>query len=757
MTKKKIETGSKLFHNLLRTTEQFISGKGFNPLTLEELMVRLHLPTQHLAIFTEVLEALVKQGTICQENDRYSLRKEEVEYVTGIIRMHPRGFGFVQPDNTAKYPEDIFIPKPLTQNAVDGDHVQALINTEVFSEKGPEGKVVSILSRGRSHIGGIVRAIEKYGDVIVYAPLLGLQQRVIVQAKPEAKLKVGDRIVMEVLEWGSKDSETVGLLSNHVGHISDPSCDIRAAIAEFELNDSFPPEAVKEAQSFGTKVTAKEIADREDIREMECFTIDPDTAKDFDDALTLTKDRSGYHLGVHIADVSHYVSPNSALDLEAQERCNSTYFPNFCLPMLPPELSENLCSLKPNVNRLTLSVFMDFDAEGNLKKHRIARTVIYSAKRFTYREAKKVLDGEKESPHQKTLHLMVELCQLLKKKRYERGSLEFAMPELVVKVDEQGVPFGTDYIAYDVTHQMVEEFMLKANEMVALDLSEKGKDITYRVHDVPAEENMKDFAILANAFGFKVSDTPTPKELQELFDEAMETPHGQYLATSYIRRMRLAVYSADNIGHYGLGLTHYCHFTSPIRRYVDLVVHRILCGEETSREKIEAIAAKCSDQERISAKAEGSVVTLKKLRMLKTMQEQDPHKLYSAIITRVKNFGFFFEVIDLMLEGFLHVSELHDDYFVFEESKMRLRGSNSGLTFSTGEKIEVILKEVDFITSESSWYLGTSKEATEQPSGKRSMGKRSMDKPPGRKPPKSSKKPLPSEKRKSARGRSRKR
>lgn len=700
----------KLFQNLLKTTQQFMQGKGFKSLTESELFQKLSLPPQHQALFREILNTLIKQGFIELSDGRYTWKKIYVDIVSGVLRVHPRGFGFLQAHDPERYPQDIFIPKHLTQNAVDGDVVEVQVNTDVISEKGPEGKVVAILSRGRTHMAGIVRSIEGE-DMIAYVPLLGASQRVVVEPSDDFPLRVGDRIVMEVVDWGSKDTETVCRVSHYIGHISDPSCDIKAAIEMYELRSDFSSHVIEEAQNFGAQVSLKEIRQREDLRDLECFTIDPDTAKDFDDALTLSKDKSGhYHLGVHIADVSHYVRPGTALDEEARQRCNSTYFPGTCIPMLPSVLSENLCSLKANVNRLTVSVLIDFDTEGNMTNYRITRSVIKSAKRFTYRQAKDVLDGKAKSRHLPTLKLMVELCGLLKRKRYERGSIEFAIPELVVIVDEKGVPYKTDYIAYDITHQLVEEFMLKANETVAWHLSQQGKNLTYRVHDEPAEENLRDFSILAGAFGFKLSEKPTPKELQQLFDEAMSSPYGEYLATSYIRRMRLAIYSPENIGHYGLGLTHYCHFTSPIRRYVDLVVHRILFGESDDLKALEEISSNSSEQERISAKAENHVVLLKKLRLVNTIHEKEPLKQYEAIVTRIKNFGVFFEVLDYMLEGFLHVSELEDDYFVYDEANVRLRGIHKGRSYCSGDKITVMLKSVDFILLESEWNLVASAE-----------------------------------------------
>ena len=715
----------KLFTNLLRITEQFIIGKSFSPLTEEELMKRLSLPEQHQEIFQAVLRQLIKSNTIELVSGRYAKKHLNTDVARGTIKIHPRGFGFVQSDTPTLFPQDIFIPKHLTKNAVDGDSVEVLINHESFSEKGPEGKVIAILSRSRTHMAGIIKQIDRDGWFVMHVPLLGTQQKVVVEPTAEHSLKLGDRIVMEVTDWGSKETETSCRFSHYLGNISDPSCDIYAAIEEFELHSDFPTHVIEEAQTFGKQVSRADIQQREDLRHLTTFTIDPDTAKDFDDALSLTKDENGiYHLAVHIADVSHYVKPGTALDNEASIRCNSTYFPGVCIPMLPGALSENLCSLKADVNRLTVSVLMRFDSQGTLIDHRITRSVIKSIKRFTYKEAKKVLDGEKKSPHLPTLNLMVELCRLLKRKRYERGSIEFSLPELVVIVDEKGAPYKTDYVTYDVTHQMVEEFMLKANEIVAWSLAERGKNLTYRIHDVPAEENLRDFALLAAAFGFRTPDIPSPQDLQKLFEEAGETPYGNHLASSYIRRMRLASYSPENIGHYGLSLTHYCHFTSPIRRYVDLVVHRILFEESDDFHYLQTVASRCSEQERLSAKAENSVVLLKKLRLLNRMHTEDPYREYTAIITKVKNFGIYFEIIDLLLEGFVHISELEEDYFVYEEPKMRLRGTRHGSFYAPSDKVTVMLKEVDFILQETKWYVVASEQSTLKSTSKPNSSKK---------------------------------
>lgn len=681
-----------------------LSERGYRPLKASELMQKIELLPENEPRFHDLITQLIKDDAIEVRNGRISLRQDENAVATGVLRVHPRGFGFLQPEDRKKYPEDIFIPRHLTLNAVDGDQVEVLVNTTFVSEKGPEGKVVNILSRGRTHIAGTI-VKEEGGELFAYVPLLGSNQQVKVISS-ERELKVGDRVILHVIEWGHEKKSTLGELSHYIGHISDPSCDIKATIEEYELPYEFSNSVKNEVIKFGKIVPKSALIDRLDFREIETFTIDPDTAKDFDDAVSLSLDQKGhYHLSVHIADVSYYVQKDTALDKEARLRCNSTYFPGTVIPMLPHELSSHLCSLKADVNRLTVSVIMEFDQEANLLHYKIARSVIRSHKRFTYKEAKKVLDGVKKSIHAPTLQLMVDLCHRLKRKRYERGSIEFSLPDVAIRVDEKGMPQNIEFIAYDITHQMVEEFMLKANEVVAAHLSKNGKSLAYRVHQEPDEENIKNFSMIAQAFGFTLSDIPTSQELQELFEEAKKTTYGQYLATCFIRSMKLAHYSPENIGHYGLSLDYYCHFTSPIRRYIDLIVHRALFDERGQEEDFDAIALQCSEKERLSARAEGSVVVLKKLRLLKAMQEENSLRQFEAVVTQVKQFGFVFEIMEFLLEGFLHVADLEEDYFIYDESSMRLRGRHKGISYRSGDRITVMLKTANLTTLETRWNI----------------------------------------------------
>lgn len=702
MTRKKrskAASAAKITKNFTRTTLEFINGRRYSPMTGPELCEQLAIAPEHRTLFLDMLESLVQSGELSSQRNRYSLPEKRQNLVTGTISMHPKGFGFV------KAPEgpDIFIPKHLTLQAVDGDTVEVEVSPNV-SAKGPEGAIIAVLKRSRTHLAGIVIEHAK-GQFITYSPLLGKTKLISVKAKPGA-LKEGDRIICKILQWKNSNDQIEAELTRCMGHISDPSIDIDCAIEEFELPNDFTAEAREEAKAFSKRVTKADIANRIDLTKDECVTIDPDTAKDFDDAITLTRDDHGnFHLGVHIADVAHYVKPGSHLERDAYLRCNSTYFPGKCVPMLPEELSNELCSLKPNVNRLTMSVLAVFDASGNLKDYQVARTIIKSKKRFTYKEALDVLLDKKKSPHAALLQRMSDFCYVLKKKRFERGSIDFAMPENAIIVDAAGVPQRIERIEYDITHQMIEEFMLKANELTALHLSNQKKMLIYRIHEEPAEESYQDFYTLARSLGFLLPSNPDHKDIQALFQTAKDSPFLHQLSVSFIRSMKLAQYSQDNIGHYGLALDHYCHFTSPIRRYTDLIIQQLLMNELPQKTDLKVVAHACSEKERISFKAEMSVRQLKKLRLADTYFKADPTQIYTATVTKIKPFALFFEVDAFDIEASLHVSQLGNDFFEYNVASLTFRGTRSGLTYSIGQQIHVRLDRIHFVLQETEWSL----------------------------------------------------
>lgn len=620
----------------------------------------------------------------------------------GILRMNARGFGFVT--EIENYP-DVFIPKGKLESAVDGDKVEICVTNENLGGKGPEGLVNQVLDRARKHLALIVTELVNQTKSLGFSQVLGENRQIEITQSAKQSLQVGDRIIVEVKDWGSRHKPLKAKFIQIIGHIQDPSTDVKAACEEYLIRDHFPEAAVKEASLFGKVVKKTQFKNRIDLTAQSCVTIDPKTAKDFDDALFVSKEKNGdFTLFVHIADVAAYVKEGSALDEEAFNRCNSTYFPGTCVPMLPEALSNGLCSLKPKVNRLAATVEMHFNKQGDLLNYKIYRSVIKSQCRFSYEGAKEVLDEKKHSPYKNLLENMVELCHLLKVKRRERGSVDFSMPELVLECDDQGDPKKTYIVEYDITHQMVEEFMLKANEIVAIELDKKQISSMFRIHEPPHEESYQDFIKLARSLGISLPVDPNVFDIQKMFQELAHLPIAHHLSIAFIRSMKLASYASNNVGHYGLGLSHYTHFTSPIRRYSDLVIQRLLF-ETCHKMNISHIAEKCSKHERISFKAEMSVKQLKKIRLLQKWLKDHKNKVYEAMITKIKPFGFFFDMTDLGLEGFFHFSDLKDDYYIYDEKQEILYGKRKGKELKSGVKIKVQPVHIDLIHSQVSWLF----------------------------------------------------
>jgi len=707
------EISLKTRKKLRKTLLSYLSEEGYEPLDQLQLFKACKVQKKYYSTCKELVTELITEKVIEVKQGRLQLPKEnQDELMTGKLHVHPKGFGFVLPDDSKLYPQDVFIPKSHMNHAIDTDHVQVRIGKGVKKDKGPEGVIVSIIERARKTlIATIYEAREKH--LIAYCPVLGEQKTLHVIPSEKIPLKIGDRVVVQI-ESASQNILT-GSPIEIIGSISDATKDIDAAVAEYSIEKQFPQELIDTTKKLPKNPTKQDLKDRIDLTDQETFTIDPETAKDFDDALSLTKTAEGhYHLIVHIADVSHYVQKDTLLDEEAFRRGNSTYFPNQCIPMLPEPLSNGLCSLKEKVLRLTVSVFMHFNRKGELLDYDIRRTFIKSQKRFSYPEAKEVLDGLKESVHAPTLHLMVELCKHLQKQRYARGSVDLSLPDVSLKIDAKGEPIGFQVTEYDITHQLVEEFMLKANEVIAHSLLSRNIPAIFRVHESPSPSDTEDFASIARAFGFKLKKSPEKEDIQALFEEAKQTPYLHQLSIAFIRSMKLAIYSEQNVGHFGLSLEHYTHFTSPIRRYSDLIVHRLLFESTMPTELLKKMAQHCSERERISFRAEMSVMLLKKLRFLHRYFEEDPNRLYDAVISKVKPFGIYFEVSPLMLEGFIHISEIGDDYYLYLEKTCSLEGQSSHEVFKVGSTIAVRLLHVHLITQQSLWTIERNKPKKEK-------------------------------------------
>lgn len=672
----------------------------YTPLDKKDLMEALGINPEDKKKFQRNLTELENKQKIKIQNHCIHIVHQTKLVINGTFSAHPRGFGFVQPVEGSKIMENVFIPKEYTKRAVNGDTVKVELSG-IKSPKGYDGKVIQILERNAKFVVGTVINISKTG-VSVFCPLLGEDKNVVME-NPSVKIEKGDRLLMSVQSWGSRDGSIKTQLKKRLGSINDPSIDVDIAIIEHGIIDKFHLASKKQEEKFGTKVTLQDQKGRIDLRELECVTIDPDTAKDFDDALSLEIDKKGhFHLGVHIADVSHYVTPECPIDLDAQIRGNSTYFPGRCVPMLPEKLSNGICSLKPNVIRLTVSALMELDKEGNLIDYKILRTFIKSRKRFTYKEALKILENKDKSPFYPLLKNLEKLALLFKQKRRERGSIDFALAEGYIHLDKHGKPISIETIEYDITHQMVEEFMLKANELVAKHLHHQEGTGLFRVHPEPDIENFSNFFDLASMLGYRVPKNASTKDIQNIFDQARNSPEISLLSVQFIRSLKLAIYSKDNIGHFGLALEHYCHFTSPIRRYSDLIIHRMLFGENTDI-ALEKAGLLYSESERKSMRAESSVIFLKKLRYLEAEHNKNPDKIYSATITRVFPMRIIFDIEDYFIEGSCHVSQLHSDYYEFENGS--LIGSRTKKILGFGKKIRVKLEKVDLIFQKTSWTL----------------------------------------------------
>lgn len=602
--------------------------------------------------------------------------------IKGKLSVTSKGFGFLR----TKAKEDIFIPKKHIKDAIDEDIVEVQISGR--KHKGPEGFITKIIHRTKKlYIATITHKNTKSYKALLSLP--GKEQ--IVTIFSSKKLQKGDRIEIKMISWKKLQGEFL----KYFGNIQDPSIDTKVALKEFGIKKNFSENVQKELQKI-KNISKEDLKNRENLLSFTCITIDPKNAKDFDDAVSCQKDLKGnFHLGVHIADVSHFIKPNSFLDKEAFQRGNSTYFLGSTVPMLPKKISNNLCSLKEKKTRLAISVLMEFDKKGSLLNKKILKSYIQVKKRFTYNEASSILQKKKKNDFFPLLLNMKELATILKKKRISRGSIDFSLKEIILQLDEKGAPLSVIIEPYDISHQMIEEFMLITNEAIAKYLHKKNISLIYRVHEKPSLETFQEFYEFARILGFKLPKNPDKKDLQNLFLQAKDTPVFHKLSKNFIKSMKTALYSEENIGHYGLSLEHYCHFTSPIRRYTDLIIHRLLFEEKT--ENLQKIAVHCSEKERNSFKAEISVTQIKKLRLLQKWFKKDKNRKYLAIITKISPYFVYFEIQELLLEGFLHISNFHDDYYEFNPHSMTLKGAHSKKIIKYGGHLKVKIKDIDLI------------------------------------------------------------
>ena len=723
-------------NDIRRRILQLLARRDYRPLDKIDIARELGLKGTERVAVRNALRELERAGEIARiRKNRYVL-PAEADLVTGTLSIHQSGFGFLTTEKPGE--SDLFIPAENTGTAMNGDRVVARVTREVARARTkdrpasaalrrgghlrPEGRVIRILERAHDTIVGTLQHSRNFYYVVPDDPRL--VHNVYVQAS--AKAKPGDKVVVRLETWESRHVNPEGEIVEVLGRADAPGVDVLSIVRNYHLPTEFPRNVVDEAERIPQSVEPRMVEGREDLRDKFIVTIDPDDAKDFDDAINVDKiDNQTWELGVHIADVAAYVTPGSALDREARKRGNSVYLPDRVIPMLPERLSNGVCSLNPDVDRLTHSVFIQFDKSGRAKNARFAKTVIRSARRLTYKEAYAILKSEPRNdgfpavdlkmtagkpsllgaaPRDelgKRLHEAWELASLLRRKRFQQGSLDLDFPEVKVHVDQTGKPVRLERVENDESHQLIEEFMLAANEAVAQELKKRTIPTIYRVHENPDPEKLAEYRELVLSHGYKVGDLSKRPELQRFLASIKGKPEEQALKIGLLKSLKRARYLTQPLGHYGLAKTNYLHFTSPIRRYADLVVHRGLAERDQKRQaradvsQLSSIAEHISATERNAAEAEIEAVRMKKLEFFEQQLAARDPQVFRAVIVDVRNYGLLIELPDVVLTGLIHVSSLTDDFYVFDAVQRRLLGRRSRKRFSAGDELRVFVARVD--------------------------------------------------------------
>jgi ribonuclease R len=695
------------------------------PMMVRELMRLLKLKTEDRHELKRALNELVLSGDIVKtRGNRYGL-SEKMDLETGRFQAHPAGYGFVIPEKKGR--SDIYISARSRLDAMDGDAVVVRVAPPVGKKKitgKREGVIIRILERAHTRIVGTYELPESrtvsHGFVTPSNPRI--TQDVFISRENVNGAKPGDIVSAEIITYPLRGRPPEGRIVRAIGRPGQPGIDSELIIEQYELPVQFSPAALREAGEIPQQVTAFMRKGRRDLRELPTVTIDGEKARDFDDAISLEKIKSGYRLWVHIADVAHYVKEDTTLDQEAYQRGTSVYLPDRAIPMLPTPLSNGICSLNPSVDRLTLTCEMDISPAGDIMRYDIYESVINSNERMTYTAVREILvdrdpaQRKRYSARLKEFELMAELMEILHTKRTKRGSIDFDLPEPEIVLDLQGRMADIIRAERNMAHQIIEEFMLAANETVAGHIENKEAPFIYRIHEEPAEEKLTDLVEFLATLGITLPAVKKlkPLHLQKALAKAKGTPEETLINTVLLRTMKQARYSAENVGHFGLAADTYTHFTSPIRRYPDLIVHRLLKADMRGKLKDEAYtgrlaetlpdaAAHCSLRERTAMEAERDVVTMLKLEFMKDKLGE----VYKGIITGVVQFGLFVQLRELFVEGLVHVSTLADDYYHYVEKLHCLRGERKKRMYRIGDavtvrvdRVDTIRKRIDFSLSE---------------------------------------------------------
>ena len=716
----------------------------YSPSNVPELIKLLGFKPHHQQELQRALHSLQSQGLILRTKGNRYIQAREADLIPGVIQITRGGKGFVQPDEPGIM--EIVIEEGATSTAMHGDRV--LVRRDVrpqgLRKPGPEenkGSVVRILERKRTQFVGTLIQGKQFLHVTPDDPRLPGAVMVPPPTDVGRKPNVGDKVVVEILQWESRLTPPEGEIVEVLGPPDEEGVDMLSVLRHYALPLHFPKNVLHEAQTIAksrpdNQPGPDEIAGREDCRGHNVITIDPDDAKDFDDAICIQRQgRDQWRLWVHIADVSHYVRPGSALDVEARKRGNSTYLVDRVIPMLPEALSNELCSLKPDIDRLTKCVEFLLSAEGNVISTRFYPAVIRSKRRYTYKEAFAAIQRTPENDIERLLHQAHEMAQRIRKHRFKNGSLDLDFPENKIRLDDHGRVIRIERIENDVSHQLIEEYMLLANEAVAARLMATNRPAVYRIHESPKEKRLNDYRQDVLSHHVPCGNLNLRPEVQKLLSRLGTLPIGPALKIGFLKSLMRARYAVEPLGHYGLAKTKYTHFTSPIRRYADLVVHRALFDKvhmQTSDAK--QIADHITTTERNSSDAERDSKEVKLYAYLKAQLASKKPDPYEALVTDVRNFGFFVDVPGLGMSGLVPLSSIKDDFFVFDPARNHLSGRRTRRIIQLGDNVTVQINKVDSFKKQVDFTLVSGAPAAKRQTPPDTRRERPKAKPGGDKP-----------------------